>query len=1477
MPKKIEPELSYNSEKQFRAKYLKCRSKQKQVELIREYREWLSRLDEAKAALIKALAERLYTERTQHFFLELLQNADDNRYSSDVEPTIEFEYQGEDTLIIRNNELGFSAEDVYSITTAALSTKYLVDDSAYIGEKGIGFKSVFAVADEVEIHSNGYHFALKNGEYIIPYWIEEPYDQLSNTEIVLHLKPGRQMRQMIADNLRELSRQTLGMILFLHKLKCIRIIGAEGDKFHVRLKDAGKYRELYTDSRMEARFFVYSYKQSISTDAIKNRYADLYRDGAVDTLTRDIVMAVPDPTVMDLATFKGFYFAYLQTNMQTGLKMHIQIDAETTTNREQYTLKDESLWNAKMLACLEQEICALYLRLREEPTFKDCLPEYFPKPGSVVPNANADAASTLAYVCDNIAQLPLFLNMYGVYSHLHEVIIIHDPDMYFLYDEAKYVAKIKNTFPDDIACPKGISFLDKKWMRMYKKILESYGMYATEPIDVFIFLTAGPPKTVKINNYESVSEFNRLLHIVTKALGEKSFLDIRTRQTILSALIFPVTVQKKGKFVRAWATANQSKDLRWQDVGAKSSRPPSRKYLYIDAEFTYRPGGGTKNRETVQSNNSQYRSFLRTIGITQHSLLQTIMDAHVLPLYESDKLEPGLASKLLINIYNEYWMKKSLMERETNDIRQEFLALLPKCNLPVMLADNSRKLTTMPASECYVAETFLADKSALFKSYFSSAAPIVHLEAFSPKAKVDWNSWRDFLINCFRVKTGPYWVKHPMHTDMMIGKRSMTFIVLKDLFSTYTPFFREIGLAIYHHEKHKDDDMQAFISFEDSDPIQTLDKYSLRLLLGKGSEDDYLARCISIHMWKDIEWRYQILAEWKYFKNRTISVKNGYFEEFILRKLVLKDSCGKPVNYGDLAFISSSVNRKILGNYGIYVNEKDYGSNQEFLDMFGIHREVSANNILDIHHQQMNKLISSDIGIPEYEAFLRIICAYQKSPFLTSDLVAKTLQLWNPAAQEKQTPRIWIHDAHSNGFSLDLVSDIKLLFVDKVELSAEELLDRLFEETHVLDSHLKTLISGIGVKVPLSIKGYESIVVGRMHKDGITIAGNCVNNSKDLPTVWIANLGFRQSDAELRDVWVHAPDAVNDSFLNGLAIVGWPTSETLPVTVSATKKAVLSASELQNLNKLLVTDRTEDIVSGREPNATMQEIHRLLKGNAITICRDLQFCVGDKALPVKYALHGTLYLENSVEPLFDLLYNLGGGVVPKMMLLLWSSLTDASSTHREAQDADARDGRDSGTKQGASSQTGKASDNARDHRNHDNVYGSAYNERSGTQSGDNSQQTGKPYAFFRTGIYASEPCGTPNDTKHETGRKGVRIVKEEEERNGKNVELMPDNFPGYDIISSDEAGRKYIEVKTITGTWELFLLTKTEYQAAQQLMDDYLIYVVELLDDNQHRITRIQNPIAKITHYSFDSGWRIVENPHMPGTEDEYDDLYKDA
>ena len=105
-----------------------------------------------------SLATNLYSKNTR-FVFELIQNAEDNQYTrattADEEPLLSFAIHP-DRIVIDSNEDGFVEANVRAICSTGESTKE--NSLGYIGEKGIGFKSVFKVASKVHIQSGAFSF-----------------------------------------------------------------------------------------------------------------------------------------------------------------------------------------------------------------------------------------------------------------------------------------------------------------------------------------------------------------------------------------------------------------------------------------------------------------------------------------------------------------------------------------------------------------------------------------------------------------------------------------------------------------------------------------------------------------------------------------------------------------------------------------------------------------------------------------------------------------------------------------------------------------------------------------------------------------------------------------------------------------------------------------------------------------------------------------------------------------------------------------------------------------------------------------------------------------------------------------------------------------------------------------------------------------------------------------------------------------------
>ncbi|KAL5327036.1 hypothetical protein ACEPPN_004726 [Leptodophora sp. 'Broadleaf-Isolate-01'] len=98
--------------------------------------------------------------RKARFILEMIQNAEDNKFTKTSKiPSISFEVFP-DRIIVECNEDGFILENVQSICRTGRSSKK-ASRGGYIGEKGIGFKSVFQVASKVHIQSNAFSFSFR--------------------------------------------------------------------------------------------------------------------------------------------------------------------------------------------------------------------------------------------------------------------------------------------------------------------------------------------------------------------------------------------------------------------------------------------------------------------------------------------------------------------------------------------------------------------------------------------------------------------------------------------------------------------------------------------------------------------------------------------------------------------------------------------------------------------------------------------------------------------------------------------------------------------------------------------------------------------------------------------------------------------------------------------------------------------------------------------------------------------------------------------------------------------------------------------------------------------------------------------------------------------------------------------------------------------------------------------------------------------
>jgi hypothetical protein len=109
-------------------------------------------------------------------------------------------------------------------------------------------------------------------------------------------------------------------------------------------------------------------------------------------------------------------------------------------------------------------------------------------------------------------------------------------------------------------------------------------------------------------------------------------------------------------------------------------------------------------------------------------------------------------------------------------------------------------------------------------------------------------------------------------------------------------------------------------------------------------------------------------------------------------------------------------------------------------------------------------------------------------------------------------------------------------------------------------------------------------------------------------------------------------------------------------------------------------------------------------------------------------------------------------------------------------------------------------------------------------------------------------------------RAGIAQVKTYEQKEGRVVEELAHNHPGYDLLSKDKSGEilRYIEVKSTGADWNGILLSPTQFREAQRLGELYWLYVVENTESPNPRVYPIQNPAGLAEKFIFDNGWKAV-------------------
>lgn len=333
------------------------------IEMIQQERDGTPAVKKMLRNTLLELAEKLYSKDI-HFIFELIQNAEDNSYEESTEQSLVFRLLLTDltntpnsngALLIENNEVGFSPENVDAICNVGKEGSTKTGRDGYIGEKGIGFKSVFRISSIPHIFSNGYAFNLPEHDepsgfgYIYPRWVDTiPSDlNMSYTTIVLPLNNEDYGFEKIEEALRDIKPE---VILFLSKLKKLKIIVDEHYELTISKDDSQYplvkiYKEThyissnFESEKLEEKYVIHT-KSFTPPEGLKTEERDNIHE-------RPVTVALP---LTPDSKSAGQIFAYLPVDSNSGLPFLLNADFLLPSGREDIR-KDED-WNKWLRDCV---------------------------------------------------------------------------------------------------------------------------------------------------------------------------------------------------------------------------------------------------------------------------------------------------------------------------------------------------------------------------------------------------------------------------------------------------------------------------------------------------------------------------------------------------------------------------------------------------------------------------------------------------------------------------------------------------------------------------------------------------------------------------------------------------------------------------------------------------------------------------------------------------------------------------------------------------------------------------------------------------------------------------------------------------------------------------------------------------------------------------------------------------------------------
>ncbi|KAM0280906.1 hypothetical protein ACHAQH_003795 [Verticillium albo-atrum] len=361
------------------------------------------------------------------FVFELLQNADDNRFTrakaNGALPSITFHVHPH-RIVVECNEDGFTENDLRAICSVGESTKSA--SRGYIGAKGIGFKSVFIAAWKVVIQSGHFSFSFKHEKgdlglgMVLPVWTNQaaalPGPLTREAQKLEHL------RETIFRQLSELQETSL---LFLRNLRQISVAFYEEDgglksSKNFRVGDERDHTVLLqttstrtangNNGRASTENKHYHVTRHMATNLPKSENRD-----SPNNAEAEVVLAFPLTSESQPLIEQQEIFAFLPIR-ESNFKFLIHSDFDTSASRQDIVAT--SLRNRSLVDGIAAAFIKAVLQFCEHPSLCYTWPNFLP---STTDESSAFWSGLAQRIKDLVSQTPILKS-----RHRRELRMIRD-------------------------------------------------------------------------------------------------------------------------------------------------------------------------------------------------------------------------------------------------------------------------------------------------------------------------------------------------------------------------------------------------------------------------------------------------------------------------------------------------------------------------------------------------------------------------------------------------------------------------------------------------------------------------------------------------------------------------------------------------------------------------------------------------------------------------------------------------------------------------------------------------------------------------------------------------------------------------------------------------------------------------------------------------------------------------------------------